>query len=283
MLVARASPFPGPWARAGPAIRPGSKDRALHIVLAVRAKAGYVLENLAAEYYEEAVQSFLGAGQADGGSCRVDQVTSVDRKLRLCTLLSALAAEAYANAFLEFALGSQQASDLDRNPTSRKFVLGPGHAGCGKSLDLGRAPLQLVAELFKRRDAIVHARPRRVRINEYGVRQDAGLCARSLIAVADCVLVLNGCLEETSFMGPIERMYDLGDEIDPDWEMIDAERMYFFTGGLVHVIAKERGGVQALGDEIQRDPFADRHLSAPPDYVARGRELERKLEPMPSR
>src|SRR4051794_15032834 len=61
--------------------------------------------------------------------------------------------------------------------------------------------LQPVAELFQRRNGIVHARPRRVEVYDYGLRVDPKLCLRSLVAVADCVLVLNDCLAETDIMG----------------------------------------------------------------------------------
>lgn len=193
------------------------------------AKKAAVVENLAAEYFEEAVRAFLDTTELTSRSRSPDATRCVNRTLRMCTLFSAFAAEAFVNAFLELGLGSDKGAELDRNPTARKYVLATEEGTSEKQLDLGRAPLQIVAELFKRRDALVHARPRRVQVDEYGIRISAMACARSLLAVADCVLVLNESLAETEFMGPIERMHDLGDEIDPDWDMIEAEQLYFFT------------------------------------------------------
>jgi hypothetical protein len=248
----------------------------------MRARSNFVRENLAADYFEEAVDCLLDAFRGQADASHLSAVEWTNRKLRLCTLLSALAAEAYVNAFLAFALSEDEANELDRKPTAEKFVAGPQRAVGEGPLARGNEPLQSVAALFKRRDQIVHARPRRVPVNEYGLRVDAKLCGRSIVAVADCVLVLNDCLQDTDFMGPIEKMHELGDEIDLEPGMIEAEQDYFFTGGLIHVVAAERETVDAIGRAIQQEPLGPREV-VPVDLVAHGREAEDRLWLRPNR
>jgi hypothetical protein len=242
----------------------------------------FVLENPAAEYFEEAVEAFLDLARPTQAGETRGPVEYLNRRLRLCTLLSALAAEAYVNAFMVEALGAAQAMAVDREPTTAKYVLGTERVAGKRVLDRGQGPLQLVVDLFKQRDSIVHARPRRVKVNAYGLRIEPTLCARWLIAVADCVLVLNECLGETEYMGPVESMHDLGDEIDVDWSEIETERDYFFTGGLIHVVAQQRKAISKLGDAVERNPFLAA-TERPPDLPAEGRELEGALLIGPAR
>ena len=119
---------------------------------------------------------------------------------------------------------------------------------------------------------IVHPRPVRVKVGATGLTSDPIFVARSLVAVADCVLALRDCLEETDFMGPLETMWDLGDEIDVDSTTIEAERAYFFTGGLIHVVAGARKVLETVGPALRAEPNT---TPKPPfDLFARSRDLE---------
>jgi hypothetical protein len=234
----------------------------------------HIVENPAAEYFEEAVDSFVRGIHSPGivGGRSLTPLEQLDRQLRLSTLFGAFSAEAYVNAFLALALDPQTALELDREPTPHKYLLGSERTVGSKRLDSGTAPLQVVSELFKKRNKIVHPRPARVEVGEGGHATDPIFVARSLVAVAKCVVVLRDCLDETDFMGPLEAMSDLGDEIDVDIATIEAERAYFFTGGLIHVVAGALDELEAIGSALREDPSATSQLSL--DLFARGRDLE---------
>jgi hypothetical protein len=236
----------------------------------------YTVENPAAEYFQAAVGYFLRVGRPEMlsvvGGRSLTPLDRLDRHLRLSTFFCAFSAEAYVNAFLALALDPQTVQELDREPTPRKYVLGIERALGSRPLDPDAAPLQAVIELFKKRDKIVHLRPVRVRIGDTGLTSDPIFGARSLVAVADCVLALRDCLEETDFMGPLETMWDLGDEIDVDLTTIEAERAYFFTGGLIHVVAEAREELEAIGSALLEEPTTTPLASF--DLFARSRDLE---------
>jgi hypothetical protein len=242
--------------------------------------AAFVFENPAADYFEEAVTSFLALSAPAGDAGVSWELEGVNRNLRRCTLMAAMAAEAYANAFLALALKPAEAAAVDRVPTPAKFVLGPRLAVGSSRLETGSGPLQTVSGLFKRRNHIVHAHPQRVPVHSYGLRSDPKLCARSLVAVAECVRELNECLEETEFMGPVEHRHDLGDEIDADAETIDAERTYYYTGGLIHLVIEHTRELEALGQAITDNDASSIMI---PDLAAEGRRRERQLMIQPER
>ena len=196
--------------------------------------------------------------------------------MRLSTLFCAFAAEAYVNAFLALTFDPQTIHEVDREPTPRKYLLGIERAMGRSELDPGAAPLQTMIALFKERDQIVHARPRRVKTGATGLRSDPFFIARSLIAVADCVLKLRDCLEDIDYMGPLETSSDLGDEIDVDLMTIEAERTYFFTGGLIHAAAKARKELEAIGLRLRGGPRLQRIL--PSIWSTRSRSRGCSLE-----
>ncbi len=195
----------------------------------------------------------------------------LQRELRLSTLFCAFAAEAYVNAFLARAFDPQTIHEVDREPTPRKYLLGIERAMGRSELDPGAAPLRQ-DRAVQERDQIVHARPRRVKTGATGLRSDPFFIARSLIAVADCVLKLRDCLEDIDYMGPLETSSDLGDEIDVDLMTIEAERTYFFTGGLIHAAAKARKELEAIGLRLRGGPATTTY--PPLNLVTRGRDLE---------
>ena len=237
-----------------------------------------VLHNPAAEYYEEAVSAFLALFDSEYGVTTrpVDRIQEVNRALRICILFAALAAEAYVNGFMALVLTADALAELDREPSARKYVLAPEHATGEAQLDLSRAPLQVLTELFKRRDRIVHARPERIKTIAYGVMIEPTECARSLVAVGECVISLSDSLEDAGFMGPVERMWDLGDEIDPDEGQIEAERTYYFTGGLPHVIVEHEVELVALAAGLEADPLTGGQAPVL-EFIALGHEREMNL------
>jgi hypothetical protein len=80
--------------------------------------------------------------------------------VRTTMLFSALAAEAYANEFVrEHFPNRQELMAVDRWKTVDKFVLAPRLALGEAVLERGHEPIQTVARLFKRRDALVHPKP----------------------------------------------------------------------------------------------------------------------------
>lgn len=58
-----------------------------------------VYENPAGDYFEEGVAAFLGIIGPRPDPSTAKPIEQINRGLRQCTLLSALAAEAYVNAF----------------------------------------------------------------------------------------------------------------------------------------------------------------------------------------
>jgi hypothetical protein len=234
----------------------------------------YVYENPAGEYFEEAVAAFV-APQDSMRSLDDGWARRLDRRLRLAVLFAAFSAEAFSNAFLAFALDDTAAKALDRKPTTDKFILGPGALAEPPRLALGVAPLQTVSALFRERDRIVHARPERAKRSELGLRVDPNECAQWIIGVADCVYALSEALEGSPFMGPLETMYDLGDEID-DWDAIESERRYFFTGGLIHAVRERRDELTRFGAALGTSPDAAATEGCS-GLLQRGRDLEAQV------
>ena len=86
----------------------------------------YVLENPAAEYFEEAVDAFLCASSSETasivGSRTLTPLEQLHRQLRLSTLFCAFAAEAYVNGFLAPAFTWLSCRSLDRHWSGRRLV-----------------------------------------------------------------------------------------------------------------------------------------------------------------
>lgn len=213
------------------------------------------LENPAAEYFEEALETFFGIPEVarSAAPTHASVIARVNRSLRRATLFSALAAEAYVNTFWDIMLEGDVPRRLDRAETVAKFARASKLGLEGQRLERGRRPLQLVGELFRRRDRIVHARPERIPIYEYGLRTDPVACARWITATAECVLALNAYLAAAGRRGPVETMWDVGDEIDLEPGWLEAEQDYFWFGALPHIVVAANDAFMELARAIRTD------------------------------
>jgi hypothetical protein len=90
-----------------------------------------------------------------------DGIRYQTRFARNCILFSALAAEAYVNAFLDSRVTGSDLDALDRLPTVEKYVIGVTYAESGVVFDKGAEPIQTLKRLFSTRDALVHPKPGR--------------------------------------------------------------------------------------------------------------------------
>jgi hypothetical protein len=112
---------------------------------------------------------------------------------RRALLFSAFAAEAYANDFLYEKWGGRDRDALQTLSTVDKYALLPALARATTVLDRSREPLQRIGWLFKRRDELVHARPRDDRDLTWDPANHNPLAAaKSIVAVADAAETLNG-------------------------------------------------------------------------------------------
>lgn len=111
---------------------------------------------------------------------------------RRALLFAAFAAEGYANDFLYEKWDGKDRDALQRLSTVDKYALLPALAGATAALDRGREPLQTIKWLFQRRDELVHAAPRGRDLTYDPANHNPRAAAKSIVAVADAVSVLNG-------------------------------------------------------------------------------------------
>ena len=87
---------------------------------------------------------------------RVDAGNRRLARLKASVIFSALAAEAYANEFLEATCAAADAAAVDRLATPEKLLLAPRLSGLPSVLERGREPHQTIRRLFRVRNVLVH-------------------------------------------------------------------------------------------------------------------------------
>lgn len=128
-------------------------------------------------------------------------VRSQTRFARNCILFSALAAEAYVNAFLGGRVTGSDLEALDRLPTVEKYVIGLTYAEGEVVFDRGAEPIQTLKRLFSARDALVHPKPGRKAVATPAAAAEflvaAATAAQALIERAEAGEVI--CKEITDY------------------------------------------------------------------------------------
>jgi hypothetical protein len=120
-------------------------------------------ENIAEEFLADATRSLLDACRPDPTN---DAAARRMRASRESQLYAALAAEGYINRFIaEQLLNKRGFTDKDQDAIDRlapvdKYVLVPRLAIGSTRFDRGAEPLQQLVKLFKRRNKLVHPKPR---------------------------------------------------------------------------------------------------------------------------
>jgi hypothetical protein len=138
---------------------------------------------------------------------RIDAGTRRLRVLRSSVLYSALAAEAFANEFLNDVLNPADAEAVDRLPTPEKLLLGPRMASIPSPLSRGSEPAQTISKLFAVRNALVHPRPTgySTLIQDVEERDERDLgpkaAGRYLLKVAEVIVLLNPLRTEPALIG----------------------------------------------------------------------------------
>jgi hypothetical protein len=120
---------------------------------------------------------------------------------RTSVLFSALAAEAFVNAALAEKMSGEEFAGVDKLRTVDKYVFGPQVAIGRRLFERGQEPAQSIAQLFKLRDRLVHAKPRSLTIDKrtFGDPRyeefNPPAAARYLTAVAGAVATLYDACE----------------------------------------------------------------------------------------
>lgn len=111
---------------------------------------------------------------------------------RRALLYAAFAAEAYINECLWERLATADRDALDRLATVEKFMIVPRLAFGRAVLDRGTEPGQRLRWLFKRRDELVHPKPRKgpPRLEYHPEAHNPTDAARCIVAVAHAATVL---------------------------------------------------------------------------------------------
>jgi len=117
------------------------------------------------------------------------------QRSRSSVLYSILAAEAYANQYLQWHLSREEFSAADRLPTFDKFLLGPRLVRGNALLKRGAEPAQTLRDLLALRSKLVHPKvPTGENVGTPGLFDDPAEfavynprdAARYIVAVADC-------------------------------------------------------------------------------------------------
>jgi hypothetical protein len=142
---------------------------------------------------------------------------------RSAVLFAILAAEAYANQYLQWHLTGEEFKAADKLPTLDKYLLGPRLVRGDSLLERGSEPAQTLKELLSKRSALVHpklqAHGKGSQGNEAGVTPyDA---ARYIVAVADAA----GWLLANSANAESGKMFDM------TVVTVDMERKIFLSYG----------------------------------------------------
>jgi len=135
---------------------------------------------------------------------------------RSAVLFAMLAAEAYANQYLQIHLTGEEFTAADRLPTFEKFILGPRLVRGESLLDRGKQPAQTLKKLLDQRSALVH--PKLAPPGSDGPSYTPLDAAEFIVAVADAA----GCLIANSDPRP---------DIDMTLIAVDEERKYFLNFG----------------------------------------------------
>ncbi len=152
---------------------------------------------------------------------------------RSAVLFAILAAEAYANQYLQIHLTGAEADAADRLPTFEKFIMGPQLVRGEKVLDRGAEPAQTLKKLLDQRNALVH--PKLAPPGSDGPTYTPEEAACFIVAVADAA----GWLFANSDPQP---------KFDLTMATVDQERGYFLEYG--------RKATERL-PEIDDDPAPD--------------------------
>jgi hypothetical protein len=116
---------------------------------------------------------------------------------RRSILFSALAAEAFVNAALSEALTDSDFDGLDKLAPANKFILGSRLAFEKDLFPRGSEPSQALEDLFKVRNRLVHAKPRRLTVDRGSLADprygdyNPPAAARYLVAVAEAARTLS--------------------------------------------------------------------------------------------
>lgn len=156
---------------------------------------------------------------------------------RSAVLFAMLAAEAYANQYLQIHLTGAEADAADRLPTFEKFIMGPQLVRGKKVLDRGGEPAQTLKKLLEQRSALVH--PKLAAPGSDGPIYTPEEAAHFIVAVAEAA----GWLLANSDPRP---------PFDLTMATVDQDREYFLEYG--------RKATERL-PEIDDDPAPDLILS----------------------
>ena len=219
-------------------------------------------QTLGGSYLSQAVDQLRASGSADTLYPRLTVPTTGSAKQRAmflaavsigarrrrvefarsAILYSMLAAEAYANQYLQWHLTGSEFNAVDRLPTLDKYVLGPRIVGSSESLSRGAEPAQTLGRLLELRTRLVHPKlmpeqPRRrggdepVDFQDFNPRD----AARYLVAVSQAA----GWLLVKASSQP---------HFDPAIANVDLQREHFLAFG-----ATASDELPRLGDEPAPD------------------------------
>jgi hypothetical protein len=154
---------------------------------------------LAGSYFDRALSELRASGSADalypdhGSGLRLTPSRGAlgrriagDRRreaTRSAVLFAMLAAEAYANQYLQIHLSGEEFEAADRLPTFEKFILGPRLVGGAVLLERGREPAQTLRKLLRQRTVLVH--PKLAPAGSDGPEYTPLEAAQFIVAVAE--------------------------------------------------------------------------------------------------
>lgn len=157
-------------------------------------------QTLAGSYIERALEELRASGSSDelyprrGDGVRASPAMrrSLGKRIararrreatRSAVLFAMLAAEAYANQYLQIHLSGEEFAAADRLPTFEKFILGPKLVRGEILLERGQEPAQTLRKLLNQRSVLVH--PKLAAPGSDGPEYTPLEAAEFIIAVAD--------------------------------------------------------------------------------------------------
>lgn len=182
---------------------------------------------------------------------RIARARQVERT-RSAVLFAMLAAEAYANQYLQVHLSGEEFAAADRLPTLDKFILGPRLVRGESLLERGLEPAQTLKKLLDQRSPLVH--PKLAKPGQDGPIYTPEEAAQFIVAVVDAATWLMANSEP-----PPERL-PMG------IIAVDQERKYFLEFG--------RKATKRL-PEIDDDPAPDLVLTVWGQWM--DKEQERRV------
>ena len=162
--------------------------------------ARHQLHSLAGSYLDRAIKELQASGSSDAlyqprpsGKSNPGLVRgAIGRRLaklrrreatRSAVLFAMLAAEAYANQYLQIHLTAAEAQGADRLPTFEKFMLGPRIVHGKDLFDRSSEPAQTLNKLLSQRSTLVH--PKLAKSGSRGPEYTPLEAAEFIVAVAD--------------------------------------------------------------------------------------------------